>query len=129
MIAGFGTGPRVGDILVAAGVDFVEEEVDFGGLELAAGDSAHVVDDVAGHGINLIKALKISGSKPAGALIADIDAMLAGDFQGQGVGGFTNVVAVGTGAFHDPIEACGTGFFLKDAFGEGAPADIAKANH
>lgn len=45
--------------------------------------------------------------------MADVDAMPAGDFQGQGMGRW----------------ACGTGFFLKDAFGEGAPADIAKANH
>jgi hypothetical protein len=95
-------------------VDFVHQQVDFGSFELAAGNTAHVVDDVAGHRVDLIKPLKISGGKPAGALIADIDAMLACDFQGQVMGG---------------LAACGAGLFLKDAFREGAPADIAKANY
>ena len=127
--------PRLGAVVgvryigIMSGVDFVHQEVDFRRIELAAGDAVHVIDDIASHRINLIKLLKISSSKPAGALVADIDAVLARDFQGQVMGRFAGVVAVCTGAFHHPIEAGGAGFFLKDAFGKGAPTDIAKANH
>jgi hypothetical protein len=129
VIAWFGAVPGVGNVFVAAGVDFVHEQVDFGVVVLAAGDAAHIVNDVACHGVNLIKALEISGSKATGALAADVDAVEVRNFLGEGVGGFAGVIAVGAGAIDLPVEACGKGFFAEDAFGEGAAADIAEADH
>jgi hypothetical protein len=73
--------------------------------------------------------LKISSSKPAGALAADVDAVVAGDFLGQVMGGFAVVVAVGAGAFDGPVEAGGPGFLLQDAFRQRAAADVAEADH
>jgi hypothetical protein len=129
MIAGFGAVPGVGDVFVAARMYFVEQKVDFGWLEGAAGDAAHVIYDIVGHGINLIEVLKIGSGEATGALAADVDAMLAGDFLGKGVRGFAGMVAVGAGAVHDPVQAGCPGFVPEDAFGEGAAADVAEANH
>ncbi len=129
VVAGFRAVPGVRDIFVAAGMDFVHEQFHLGGIELAAGDATHVVDDVPGHGVNLIKVLKISCGKATGALAADVDAVVASDFLGKGVGGFAGVIAVCSRAIDFPIEACGAGFFAEDAFGEGATANIAQANH
>ena len=45
------------------------------------------------------------------------------------MGGFAGMIPVGAGAVDLPVEACGAGFFAEDAFGEGAPANIAEADH
>jgi len=129
VIAGLGAIPGVGDVFVAAGVDFVHEQLDLRWIELAPGDATHVIDDVAGHGVNFIKVLKISGGKATGALVPDVDAVVARDFLGKGVGGFAVVVPVGAGAIDFPVETGCAGFFAKDTFGEGATANIPKANH
>ena len=129
VVTGFGTVPGVGNVFVATGVDFVHEEVDFGRIELATGDAAHLVDDVSSHGVDLVKPLKISSGKAAGALVADVDTVVARDLNRQRMRGFADMVAVGSGAVNFPVEACGAGFVTEDAFGEGAAADIAEADH
>ena len=129
VVALLGAVPGVGDVFVAAGVDFVQEKVDPGRIELAAGDAAHIVDDVAGHGVYFVKTLKISRGKAAGALAADVDAVIAGDFLRKGVGGLAGVVAVGAGAVDLPIQAGGDRLTAENAFGEGAAADISETNH
>ena len=45
------------------------------------------------------------------------------------MGGFADVVAVGSRAVDGPVEAGGLGFFLQDAFCQWAAADIAEADH
>jgi len=148
MIAGFGAIPGIGNVFVFAGVDFIHEQVDFFGIpegtegygrggarddaqtkSMLAGDAADVVDHVACEGVDLIKALKISGCELAGSLVADVEAVMASDFLRQAMRGFADVVAVGTGGVYFPVQACGPGFLPKDALGEGAAADIAQANH
>ena len=129
MIAGFGSIPGIGNVFIFAGVDFIHEEVDLFRIELPAGNAADVVDHVASQGVDLIKALKISGCELAGPLVADVEAVMASDFLRQAMGGFAGVVAVGAGGCDFPVQACGPGFLPEDAFGEGAAADIAQANH
>ena len=129
MIAGFGSIPGIGNVFVFAGVDFIHEEVDLFRIELLAGDAADVVDYVACQGVDLIKALKISGCELAGPLVADVEAVMTSDFLRQAMGGFTDMVAVGAGGIYFPVQACGPGFLPEDALGEGAAADIAQTNH
>jgi hypothetical protein len=110
-------------------MDFIEQEVDLGGFVFGAGYGLHVVDDVAGHGIYLVKALKIIGCEFASPLAADVEAILTGDFLGEVVWGFADVIAVGAGAVDLPVQARFAGLILEYGFGEGAAADIAKADH
>jgi len=128
VITGFGPVPGIGDFFVAAGVDFVHEEVDFCPVELAAGDAAHFVNHIFSHRVYLIKSLKISSGEPAGALSADVDIVVERDFNGKGMGGFAGMIAVGAGAVDLPVEACSAGFVAEDAFGEGTAADVAEAD-
>jgi hypothetical protein len=62
-------------------------------------------------------------------LVADVEAVLEGHFLREVMGGFAGVVAVGAGGCYFPVQACGPGFLLQDALGEGAAADIPQANH
>jgi hypothetical protein len=73
--------------------------------------------------------LKISGCELTGPLAADIESVMAGDFLREVMGGFTGVVAVGAGGCYFPVQACGPGFLLQNALGEGTAADIPQANH
>ncbi len=124
MIAGLGTVPGVGNVFVAAGMDFVHEEVDFFLIKLPASDPADVVDHVAGQGVDFIKTLKVSGYELAGPLLTDVESVVTGYFLRQVMGGFADVVAVGAGAVDLPVEAGGAGLFLEDGFGEGAATDV-----
>lgn len=80
MVAGFGSIPRVGHVFVAAGVDFIHQQVDFGWLELAAGNAAHFVHHIVREGVDFVKALKISSCEAASALPAYVYAVLTGYF-------------------------------------------------
>ncbi len=124
VVAVFGAVPGVGNVFVPTGVKLVEEEFDFSGVELAAGDLTHIVYDIARHGINLIKALKISGCEFTSPLMADVKAMLEGDFLGKAVRGFADMVTVGARAVDLPIKACCAGLLVEDGLGKGAAADI-----
>jgi len=129
VIAWFGAIPGVGDIVVAAREDFVHQQVDFGGIELAAGDATHVIYDVAGHGIDLIVVLKVGCGKPAGSLPADVQAVMAGYFLGKGMGRLSGMVTVSARTVDLPVQAGCIGFVLQDAFSQRTAADIAQANH
>ena len=124
MIAGFGPIPGIGNVFIAAGMDFVHEQVDLFWIELLAGDAADVVDYVACQGVDLIKVLKISGCEFSGPLVADVEAVMASDFLRQVMGGFADMVPVGAGGCYFPVQACGPGFLLQDGLGEGAAADV-----
>ena len=129
VIARFGSVPGVGDVFVFARMDLVHQEFDFGGVKFGTGYAAHIVYDVAGHGVYFVKALKVSGREAAGTLTADVEAVVAGYFLREVMGGFADVVAVGAGAVDGPVEAGGAGFFFEDAFRQGAAADVAEADH
>lgn len=101
----------------------------FGWVELASGDAAYFVYDIASHGIYFVIVLEISGCESASALFADIDAVEAGYFLGQGMGGLAGMKAVGAGAVDLPGEAFGLSLVLKDAFGQGAAADVSETDH
>ena len=45
------------------------------------------------------------------------------------MGGFADMVPVGAGGCYFPVQACGPGFLLQDALGEGATADVTQTDH
>ena len=114
---------------VFAGVQEIEDQFHFFPLRGEGRQTGHVVIIVHIHDQNVVETIEVGRLKLPGALVGNVDAVLPGNEDRAPVGEFSGVPVAGTGTVYRLVEPVHAGFVLHNAFGKGAAADIAEANH
>lgn len=129
MKAGFRTIPGIGHGAVFAGIQFIQEELSFYGIEFFCCNALHIVQHILRHCINFIILIEVSGNELPCLLFADVDAVQPGHFLRKPVRCFADMVPIGAGAVYRPLESGLLRLMFQNPFGQRAPADIAQAYH
>jgi len=71
MVTGLGTVPGIGNILVLARVQFVQQQIYFLFVKIRFRDGLHIIHHIGCHGIDAVEALHVLWDEPPGPPVAE----------------------------------------------------------